>query len=258
MRSNSIRELAVTLGRTRPPLPTEAAHAGGDQRHRPDHHDGQDHEVRERLPDAEGRDDDDRRHRDPEGVPRHHFDEHGASPPWREPAERRPGFTEQSPQLDVGHDRRRQRDEQGSPEEESDQDSHERLELSGTPGTLYIQYSKNLPRMSVGPRTAMAARLEARAGSAFALFDGRIEGRQIELVPGERVGQAWRFGDAHPDVWEPGVYSIVPLHPDGGRQSDSVRRRPRRRPRRVARAPRRRVPDVLPGANGALFRRAAP
>ena len=57
--------------------------------------------------------------------------------------------------------------------------------------------------------TGMAAQLEARAGSAFSLFDGRIEGRQIELVPGERVVQAWRFGDAHPDVWDPGVYSIV-------------------------------------------------
>jgi activator of HSP90 ATPase len=57
--------------------------------------------------------------------------------------------------------------------------------------------------------TGMAARLEARAGSAFALFDGRVEGRQIELVPGERVVQVWRFGDAHPDVWAPGVYSIV-------------------------------------------------
>jgi activator of HSP90 ATPase len=57
--------------------------------------------------------------------------------------------------------------------------------------------------------TGKAARLEARAGSAFSLFDGRIEGRQIELVPGERVVQAWRFGDAHPDVWDVGVYSIV-------------------------------------------------
>ena len=57
--------------------------------------------------------------------------------------------------------------------------------------------------------TGMEARLQARAGSAFSLFGGRIEGRQIELVPGERVVQAWRFGDAHPDTWEPGVYSIV-------------------------------------------------
>lgn len=57
--------------------------------------------------------------------------------------------------------------------------------------------------------TGMAAHIEARAGTEFAVFDDRIEGRQIELVPGELVVQAWRFGDAHPDTWERGVYSIV-------------------------------------------------
>jgi uncharacterized protein YndB with AHSA1/START domain len=57
--------------------------------------------------------------------------------------------------------------------------------------------------------TGMAARIEDREGSAFSLFGGRIEGRQIELVPGARVVQAWRFGGAHPDAWDPGVYSVV-------------------------------------------------
>jgi uncharacterized protein YndB with AHSA1/START domain len=57
--------------------------------------------------------------------------------------------------------------------------------------------------------TGMPARLEPREGSAFSLFADRIEGRQIELVPGERVVQAYRFGAAHPDVWAPGVYSIL-------------------------------------------------
>ena len=36
-----------------------------------------------------------------------------------------------------------------------------------------------------------------------------MEGRQIELVPGRRVVQAWRFGPEHPSPWEPGVYSTV-------------------------------------------------
>jgi uncharacterized protein YndB with AHSA1/START domain len=67
--------------------------------------------------------------------------------------------------------------------------------------------------------TGMPARLEPTAGSAFSLFDGRVEGRQVELVTGERVVQAWRFGDAHPDAWDPGVYSIVrfTLTAEGGR-----------------------------------------
>ena len=41
-------------------------------------------------------------------------------------------------------------------------------------------------------------------GGAFVLFGGHIIGRQIELVPNERIVQAWRVID-----WEPGVYSIA-------------------------------------------------
>jgi uncharacterized protein YndB with AHSA1/START domain len=63
----------------------------------------------------------------------------------------------------------------------------------------------------------MPAQVSDREGARFSLFGDRVEGRQIELVPGERVVQAWRFGSAHPDVWEPGVYSIVrfTLKPEG-------------------------------------------
>jgi len=32
------------------------------------------------------------------------------------------------------------------------------------------------------------------AGEAFSAFDGHVTGRQIELVPGERIVQAWSFG----------------------------------------------------------------
>ncbi len=60
-----------------------------------------------------------------------------------------------------------------------------------------------------GATTGMPAQMSAREGEPFALFGGRVEGRQVELVPGERVVQAWRFGSAHPDEWEPGVYSVV-------------------------------------------------
>jgi activator of HSP90 ATPase len=41
-------------------------------------------------------------------------------------------------------------------------------------------------------------------GGAFVLFGGHIIGRQIELVPNERIVQAWRVID-----WEPGTYSIA-------------------------------------------------
>ncbi len=57
--------------------------------------------------------------------------------------------------------------------------------------------------------TGMPAVIGDREGETFSVFGGRVEGRLVELVPGMRVVQAWRFGSAHPVVWEPGVYSIV-------------------------------------------------
>lgn len=41
-------------------------------------------------------------------------------------------------------------------------------------------------------------------GAAFSLFGGFIVGRHIELVPGERIVQAWRVIN-----WNPGIYSIA-------------------------------------------------
>jgi activator of HSP90 ATPase len=46
--------------------------------------------------------------------------------------------------------------------------------------------------------------ITAVAGSAFSLFGGYVSGRQIELVPNERIVQAWRAGG-----WGPGAYSIA-------------------------------------------------
>jgi uncharacterized protein YndB with AHSA1/START domain len=83
---------------------------------------------------------------------------------------------------------------------------HLKALIDATPAQVYTYLTDG---DTFAAATGMAARLQARAGSGFSLFDGRIEGRQIELVPGERVVQAWRFGEAHPDVWDPGVYSVV-------------------------------------------------
>ena len=42
------------------------------------------------------------------------------------------------------------------------------------------------------------------AGGLFTIFRGHIVGRHIELVPNQRIVQAWRVVD-----WDPGIYSIV-------------------------------------------------
>jgi activator of HSP90 ATPase len=41
-------------------------------------------------------------------------------------------------------------------------------------------------------------------GGAFTIYGGHILGRHVELVPGERIVQAWRVSD-----WNPGAYSLA-------------------------------------------------
>jgi activator of HSP90 ATPase len=48
------------------------------------------------------------------------------------------------------------------------------------------------------------AEIGTSEGAAFSLFGGAISGRVVELVPGERVVQAWR-----PQPWPAGQFSMV-------------------------------------------------
>jgi len=48
------------------------------------------------------------------------------------------------------------------------------------------------------------AEIQPQAGAPFKLYGGRIEGRNVELIPSQRIVQAWR-----PSSWPSGVYSIV-------------------------------------------------
>jgi activator of HSP90 ATPase len=48
------------------------------------------------------------------------------------------------------------------------------------------------------------AEIGNEVGSAFTMFDGKIVGRNVELISGRRIVQAWR-----PIDWSPGVYSLV-------------------------------------------------
>lgn len=64
-----------------------------------------------------------------------------------------------------------------------------------------IQLSGAMQSMHLGDKPAEISR---EAGGAFALFGGYITGRNVELVPNQRIVQAWRVGR-----WDPGVYSIA-------------------------------------------------
>jgi activator of HSP90 ATPase len=52
--------------------------------------------------------------------------------------------------------------------------------------------------------TGMPAEIDPKAGGALTIFGGLVIARNIELVPNQRIVQAWR-----PQSWDPGVYSIV-------------------------------------------------
>jgi uncharacterized protein YndB with AHSA1/START domain len=54
------------------------------------------------------------------------------------------------------------------------------------------------------PPNAPPTRISTEPGGTFSTFGGLIVGMQIELVPNERIVQAWR-----PGYWKPGAYSIV-------------------------------------------------
>jgi uncharacterized protein YndB with AHSA1/START domain len=101
---------------------------------------------------------------------------------------------------------RARREAEGRPMEPARTFIHQEALVAAPPQRVFeLLTSGNL----FGAATGMPAELTAREGDSFSAFGGRIEGRQIELVPGERVVQAWRFGSAHPSPWEPGVYSTV-------------------------------------------------
>lgn len=68
------------------------------------------------------------------------------------------------------------------------------------------QFSKVTDFSIPGASTAISGEV----GGPFSLFGGVITGRHIEMVPNERLVQAWRD-----KAWAPGVYSIVKFQLNG-------------------------------------------
>lgn len=64
-----------------------------------------------------------------------------------------------------------------------------------------IQLGSGMNTMSLGNKPTAISR---DPGGSFTIYGGHIIGRQIELVPNERIVQAWRVVD-----WAPGIYSIA-------------------------------------------------
>jgi activator of HSP90 ATPase len=82
--------------------------------------------------------------------------------------------------------------------------------INATPAQVYAVLADAAALSELSGMSGTAGR---SAGEQFSAFDGNVVGRQIELVPGERIVQAWRF-----PVWQPGTYTIVrfTLEPGNG------------------------------------------
>ena len=66
-------------------------------------------------------------------------------------------------------------------------------------------YSALTSAAEFGDVTGAPADISTDEGGAFTCFGGQIAGRHIELIPNERIVQAWRATS----MWDEGVYSIV-------------------------------------------------
>ena len=78
---------------------------------------------------------------------------------------------------------------------------HQEVDFKASPQRLYeaLLDSKQFSAFSARP-----AEINRELGGAFSLFGGHIVGRNVELVPNQRIVQAWRVV-----TWREGVYSIA-------------------------------------------------
>jgi activator of HSP90 ATPase len=78
---------------------------------------------------------------------------------------------------------------------------HLDIEIKAAPQRIYdaLLDSKQFAAFSGLPAT-----IDSQEGGAFSMFGGQIVGRNVELLPAQRIVQAWR-----PTHWDAGIYSIV-------------------------------------------------
>lgn len=78
---------------------------------------------------------------------------------------------------------------------------HQEIDLNASPQKVYdaLLDSKKFTEFS-----GRAAEINREVGGAFSLFKGHIIGRNLELVPDQRIVQGWRVV-----TWPEGAYSIT-------------------------------------------------
>jgi activator of HSP90 ATPase len=79
---------------------------------------------------------------------------------------------------------------------------HQEVDFKASPQRIYqaLLSSKDFAVFTGAP-----AEIDPKAGGAFSLFGGMVVGRNVELVPNQRIVQAWRVVADFPE----GVYTMV-------------------------------------------------
>jgi activator of HSP90 ATPase len=78
---------------------------------------------------------------------------------------------------------------------------HQEVDFTASPQRVYEAL---LDARQFNAFSGRAAEIDRDVGGTFSLFKGHIIGRNLELVPNERIVQAWRVV-----TWPEGAYSIV-------------------------------------------------
>lgn len=90
---------------------------------------------------------------------------------------------------------------------------HQEVTFNATPARVYAaltdakQFDKVVQLSAAAKSMALPNKpveISREAGGAFSAFGGYITGRQLELIAGQRIVQAWRAAS-----WPAGAYSIV-------------------------------------------------
>ena len=81
---------------------------------------------------------------------------------------------------------------------------HQEIDYKAAPQRIYeaLLSSKDFSAFS-----GAAAEIDPKVGGAFSMFGGLVVGRNVELVPNQRIVQAWRLAQEFPE----GTYSLVKI-----------------------------------------------
>jgi activator of HSP90 ATPase len=79
---------------------------------------------------------------------------------------------------------------------------HQEVAFKASPQQVYgvLTDARQFSKATGGAPTEISS----EPGGSFSCFGGMIVGRNLELIPNQRIVQAWRAGN-----WEPGIFSIV-------------------------------------------------